>query len=129
MADAWNESIAEVVIPDIVRPPVLRTSDTDGVTARETTVDVQPIPEKDDPRATERNTEILELLVEHLKELRREETQRSAVYIIIASLMFGMLFLYIDRLQCRVQQLALSIETPYRWSHAQRDAMSITSVR
>ena len=55
------------------------------------------------------NIKMLESVVNHLSELRKEEARRSSIYIIMGAMLFAFLFMYIDRLQNKVKNLTYSI--------------------
>ena len=47
-------------------------------------------------------------MIDQISELRKEEAKRSTVYIIMGAVLFACLFMYIDKLQCKIRNLTLS---------------------
>lgn len=55
------------------------------------------------------NIKMMENVVNHLSELRKEEARRSSIYIIMGAMLFAFLFMYIDKLQNKIKNLTYSI--------------------
>lgn len=59
-------------------------------------------------KSNKASLELMQNMIDQISELRKEETKRSTVYIIMAAILFACLFMYIDKLQCKIRNLTLS---------------------
>ena len=109
--EAWNDSSRDQFSATPVSAP--------SVSARRTTAKVYVGDKEEDTERAER-AERAERLVEHeraigetylpmilteLQEIRKEHTKRCSVYLVIAGILFALLFLYIDRLQTQMRKM------------------------
>lgn len=98
MHDAWRESIVQT-------PPTPQIE----VSAKQ--VDIK-----------EESNNVIEyqrLLIDQIQELRKEDTQRCTMYIVIACILFACMFMYIERLQNRLKDVVGSV----RQIHFQNEQM------
>lgn len=118
LSDAWNDPSPEMFEQSPSAPAVSARP------SRQATV--APPPEEEDEGgvvmgpspagALEASGGRLDsLLLDELRLMRAEESRRCTVYIVIAGVLFAMLFLYVDRLQGQIKVLnqALLIRTPH----------------
>tara|TARA_A100001015_G_C15021258_1_gene728110 strand:- start:2088 stop:2378 length:291 start_codon:yes stop_codon:yes gene_type:complete len=61
--------------------------------------------EQEDGKASTHMNNVLESLLFEISELRKEQTKRSSVYMIMLGILFALLILYIDRLNMQIKLL------------------------
>ena len=113
--EAWNSFIVEE--PHVNRKPEIHVqrhvekkeekpisakSSRDTSLEKLTTLEVSM---KDMNASNKVHIELLERMVDELSELRKEEAKRSTIYIIMGAILFACLFMYIEKLQCKIKSL------------------------
>ena len=66
---------------------------------------VVPKKEPDNETAPNNMNNVLQALLLEISELRKEQTKRSSVYMIMLGILFALLILYIDRLHVQIKHL------------------------
>lgn len=107
LSDAWNDTIDPPSRPTVPIQPVVSAKLTESTVIDEET--------RRAAADRSRHLEYLEELLVHFNELRKEEAKRSTVYIVMAAILFALLFVYIDRLQNKLRILSNIIASTHRW--------------
>lgn len=112
--EAWNDFIEE---PKIYQKPVPEKpleqpiQQSDPVSAKISKDDVLSQlhnHNKELHKSNKATIDLMQNMIDQISELRKEEAKRSTVYIIMAAIFFACLFMYIDKLQCKIKNLSFS---------------------
>ena len=104
----WGDPSHDIIIPyrESPQPPELPR---EGISAKKSMIEAETEePAVDASRALKLNETHLDVVISILSEirhLRREQTHRCTAYLIVAAILFAMLFMYIDRLHSQVHRL------------------------
>ena len=69
----------------------------------------------------------LEVMVNHLQDLRKEESRRSTIYIALAAILFAVLLAYIDKLSCKIKSLSSNFHQFHRMYANKHELKSMSS--
>ena len=123
LTDAWNS----MTMNDGMGVPPTIPAESPVVSSKQARVDVhQELPKTNDDIDQLKRSELIfnHLLIE-VRQLRHEQARRCSLYIILTSVLFGMLFVYLDRLHARIRNIALhGSRTVYSGELAHRGAGS-----
>jgi hypothetical protein len=109
LSEAWNEASA----------PMVASTIAPAVTAKHTTVEKAAEPDREQHDREQHHLALLALIKENhsiydeIIALRADETRRSTLYMVFGAVLFGILFLYIDRLQGHVRTLNKLLIPPH----------------
>ena len=109
LEDAWSEASAPT-------PPI---NARPAVTAKHTVVEKAAEPDREKQDREQHHLALLALIKENhaiydeIIALRADETRRSTLYMVFGAVLFGILFLYIDRLQGHVRTLNKLLIPPH----------------
>ncbi len=104
----WGDPSGDIVIPQrtSLLPP---ESPRDAISAKKSVIEAETKePAVDMSRALKLNETQVDVVISILSEirhLRKEQTHRCTTYLIVAAILFAMLFMYIDRLHSQVHRL------------------------
>lgn len=109
--DAWNDAFF-VSAPNPVKHEIERTpvdNNSDFVSAKKTKDVAEDKLYKEMKLTFNEHNKLIESLVNHIAELRKEEAKRSSIYIALGAILFALLFMYMDKLQNKIKNLTYSI--------------------
>ena len=114
ISDAWNES--PFFVEDAPPTPVEQQKvEHEPVSAKQMSIAASPTSsvqfvehietEKDESLHTEERKVTFSHILSELQEMRREEAKRATAYLIVAGLLFAILFYYIEKVSIRTRRL------------------------
>lgn len=110
LSDAWNDT--PLMSPQV---PVVSAKKTLPLSEVESEIEAPPVMKE---KETIDYTMYLEEIIFEMKEMRKEETKRSTIYIIVSGLLFAILLMYVDRLQTRVKDLSTNVRRIHWINHS-----------
>lgn len=114
LSDAWNESTLVQNYPVVSAKQVVnKFEEEEPESLREHKVDILPPIEKAQSNG---NSVLLEMIISEMRETKKEESKRFTIYIVVACILFAVLLMYIDKLQCKVKDLSSNIHR-LQWSN------------
>lgn len=112
--EAWNDFIEEPRIErnevqtKVIEKPTQPSVSVSAKVSKDDLILQLGNANKEVYKSMKENNELLQSMVDQLNELRREETKRSTIYIIMGAILFACLFMYIDKLQHNIKSLTIS---------------------
>ena len=110
LSEAWNDPPPPSMEPTpkaraakrvVIREPIEEEEVATGAPEEK---NILPPPDTGVTEAIAPQTRLVEMLLDEIHTLRVEQSRRCTVYLAVAGVLFALLFMYIDRLQRRLQR-------------------------
>ena len=106
--DAWNET-------ELLKAPLqMPQNSTHSISAKPSAVDTklgkqEDVQERQEQIKLQQETILfLEAMVSELQNIRKEEAKRFTIYLVVACILFAVLYMYLDKLQLKIKDLTMN---------------------